>query len=290
MSARSDALLRGVQRLQAEGKVLARVDARLLLAHAMGITPSQILTTSHPPTEAQLQNYDALIARRAAHEPVAYIIGHKEYWSLDFEVGPGVLIPRPDTETLVTQALAEFPHRNAALNVLDLGTGSGAILLSFLHERSHARGLGIEQSQEAMIWARKNIARLGMEDRVTLQGDDWLMLGEGQFDVIFSNPPYIPSADIAALEPDVRDYEPRAALDGGKDGLDAYRTLAPIIAKRLKPDGKALLEIGQGQEGKVPSIMAAAGLETLRVHPDLAGIPRCVVLAHRGKKALESGG
>lgn len=290
MSLRSDALLRGVQRLQAEGKPLARVDARLLLAHAMGITPSEILTTAHPPTDAQLKDYDALIARRAAHEPVAYILGHKEFWSLDFDVGPGVLVPRPDTETLVMQALTDFPDRNAALNVLDLGTGSGAILIAFLSERPNARGLGIEQSQDAMIWARKNIARHDLADRMTLQGDDWLMLSEGQFDIIFSNPPYIPSIDIEKLEPDVRDYEPRAALDGGKDGLDAYRALAPIIARQLKPAGKAFLEIGQGQEGKVPSIMAAAGLETLRVHPDLAGIPRCVVVAHHGKKALESEG
>jgi release factor glutamine methyltransferase len=289
MSIRSDALARGVARLQAEGKSAARVDARILLAHAMGITPSQILTTSHPPTEGQLQTYDALIARRTAHEPVAYITGHKEFWSLDFAVGPGVLIPRPDTETLVTQALNEFPDKSAALNVLDLGTGSGAILIAFLHERPNARGLGIEQSQQAMIWARKNIARHGLEGRATLQGDDWLMLNEGKFDVIFSNPPYIESDAIARLEPDVRDFEPREALDGGTDGLDAYRALAPVIARRLASGGKAFLEIGQGQEGKVPSIMSAVGLETLRVAPDLAGIPRCVEVARHGKKALESG-
>jgi release factor glutamine methyltransferase len=290
MSVRSDALARGVARLQAEGKAAARVDARILLAHAMGITPSQILTTSHPPTEAQLQTYDALLARRAAHEPVAYITGHKEFWSLDFEVGPGVLIPRPDTETLVAQALNEFPGKDAPLNVLDLGTGTGVLLIAFLHERSNARGLGIEQSQEAMIWARKNIARHGLEGRAIVQGDDWLMLNEGAFDVILSNPPYIEGGQIDLLESDVRDYEPRAALDGGMDGLDAYRALAPIIARRLAVGGKAFLEIGQGQEGKVPPIMSSAGLETLRIHPDLAGIPRCVVVAHPGKKALESVG
>jgi release factor glutamine methyltransferase len=283
MSVRSDALLKGVQRLQAEGKPLARVDARILLAHAMGITPSEILTTSHPPTDAQLKDYDTFIERRAAHEPIAYILGHKGFWSLDFEVGPGVLVPRPDTETLVTQALTEFPDKNAALNVLDLGTGSGAILISFLHERPNARGLGIEQSQKAAMWAHKNIAHYGLENRMTLQGDDWLALGEGEFDVIFSNPPYIPTDDIETLDADVRDYEPREALDGGRDGLDAYRTLAPIIAKRLKPGGKGFIEIGLGQEGKVPSIFEAAGLEVLRVHPDLAGIPRCVVVAHHGK-------
>jgi release factor glutamine methyltransferase len=290
MSARSDALAHGVKLLQAEGTASARVDARILLAHAMGITPSQILTTSHPPTDEQLKFYDTLLARRAVHEPVAYITGHKEFWGLDFEVGPGVLIPRPDTETLITQAIDEFPERDAPLNVLDLGTGTGALLISFLSERPNARGLGIEQSQEAMMWARRNIARHHLETRATLQGDNWLMLGDGEFDVIFSNPPYIESGEIERLEPDVALYEPRAALDGGADGLDAYRALAPLIAKRLKPGGKAFLEIGQGQEGKVPPIMMAAGLETLRVAPDLAGIPRCVVMAHHGKKALETGG
>ena len=289
MSIRSEALARGVERLKAEGSASARVDARILLAHAMGITPGEILTTSHPPTEDNLKSYEALLARRAAREPIAYITGHKEFWSLDFAVGPGVLIPRPDTETLVMQALNEFPDKTAALDVLDLGTGSGAILIAFLHERPNARGLGIEQSQEATMWARKNIARHHMESRVKLQGDDWLLLNEGRFDVIFSNPPYIESAGVERLEPDVLHYEPRAALDGGADGLDAYRALAPLIAQRLKPGGKAFFEIGEGQEGKVPSILMAAGLETLRIAPDLAGIPRCAVAVLAGKKALESG-
>ncbi|HEY5338082.1 MAG TPA: peptide chain release factor N(5)-glutamine methyltransferase [Rhizomicrobium sp.] len=290
MSVRSEALMRGVDRLKAEGSASARVDARILLAHAMGITPGEILTTSHPPTDEQLAFYDALLARRAACEPIAYITGRKEFWSLDFEVGPGVLIPRPDTETLVMQALNEFPDKAAPLNVLDLGTGSGAILIAFLHERPNARGLGIEQSQEAMMWAHKNIARHHLQGRATLQGDDWLLLNEGAFDVIFSNPPYIESGQVERLEPDVARHEPRAALDGGPEGLDAYRALAPLLAKRLKPGGKAFLEIGLGQEGKVPSILNAAGLETLRVAPDLAGIPRCVVAAHDGKKALETRG
>jgi release factor glutamine methyltransferase len=288
MSVRSEALLRGVETLKNEGSPSARVDARILLAHAMGITPSEILTTSHPPTADNLKTYDALLTRRAAHEPVAYITGHKEFWSLDFEVGSGVLIPRPDTETLVMQALNEFPDRLAKLNVLDLGTGSGAILIAFLHERPNAKGLGIEQSQEAMIWARRNIARHNLASRAALQGDDWLALGEGAFDVIFSNPPYIEHEAVERLAPDVAAHEPLAALDGGKDGLDAYRTLAPIIAARLNPGGKAFLEIGQGQEGKVPPILEAAGLEIVRIAPDLAGIPRCVVAAHHGKKALES--
>jgi len=279
MSIRSDALARGVEQLKAEGSASARVDARVLLAHAMGITPSQILTTSHPPTDSELKSYDALLARRAAYEPVAYITGHKEFWSLDFEVGTGVLIPRPDSETLVMQALTEFPDRDAPLQALDLGAGSVAILIAFLHERPHAFGLGIEQSREAMIWARKNIERHGLESRCALQGDDWLLLDDRRFDVIFSNPPYIPSSDIDSLELDVSRYEPRVALDGGPDGLDAYRALGPLIERALKPHGRAFIEIGQGQQDKVPALLEAAGLHMLRLASDLAGIPRCAVVA-----------
>jgi release factor glutamine methyltransferase len=288
MSPRSDALIRGIKRLQAEGSGSARLDSRLLLAHVMGLSPSDVVTTSRQPTHEELVALDTLLDRRAAHEPVAYIVGHKEFWGLDFQVGPGVLVPRPDTETLITQALAAFPDESAPLNILDLGTGSGALLIAFLHERPNSDGLGVEQSPDAMIWARKNIAQHNLEGRVRLQGDDWLMLNDGKFDVIFSNPPYIPSADIDSLDRDVRDYEPRAALDGGHDGLDAYRALAPIIARHLKKEGRVFIEIGQGQEDKVPAVFAAAGLEALVVAPDLAGIPRCVVLSHGGKKALES--
>jgi release factor glutamine methyltransferase len=251
------------KRLETAGMDSARLEARILIDHAHG-------------DEGVLEKS---ISRRLRHEPIAYITGHKEFWSLDFDVGPGVLIPRPETELLVEEALKAFPDKDASLNVLDLGTGSGAIPIAFLSERPNARGLGIEQSQEAMIWARKNIARHHLEPRLRLQGDDWLMLGEGRFDVIFSNPPYIESDVIPTLDPDVKDYEPVAALDGGHDGLDAYRVLAPIIAARLAPGGRTFLEIGQGQEQKVPKILAASGLETVQVAADLAGILRCVIAA-----------
>ncbi|HSM96227.1 MAG TPA: peptide chain release factor N(5)-glutamine methyltransferase [Rhizomicrobium sp.] len=257
-------LLKSVsQKLSAAGIESARTEARILITQAAG----------------DARALDKFVARRLAHEPIAYITGHKEFWSLDFEVGPGVLVPRPETETLIEEALKEFADRNATLNVLDLGTGSGAIPIAFLNERPNARGLGIEQSQDAMIWARRNIARHHLESRLALQGDDWLMLGEGEFDVIFSNPPYIESGVIPTLDPDVKDYEPRAALDGGRDGLDAYRAIAPIIAGRLAIGGRAFLEIGQGQEQKVPAILKASGLETVRIAPDLSGIPRCVIAA-----------
>lgn len=259
----SDLLRDVAARLSAAGIESARTEARILIERANG-------------DQAALDDF---IARRLRHEPIAYITGHKEFWSLDFEVGPGVLIPRPDTETLVEEALKAFPDKNAPLRVLDLGTGSGAIPIAFLSERPQAQGLGVEQSPDAMIWARKNIARHKLETRLRLQGDDWLMVGAGPFDVIFSNPPYIESGVIPALDPDVKDYEPLAALDGGRDGLDAYRAIAPIIARLLATEGRAFLEIGQGQEQKVPSILKASGLETVRIAPDLAGIPRCVIAA-----------
>jgi release factor glutamine methyltransferase len=248
-------------RLSAAGIDSARTEARILIGHAAG----------------DATTLEASIIRRLAHEPIAYITGHKEFWSLDFKVGPGVLIPRPETELLVEEALKAFPDKNAALNILDLGTGSGAIPIAFLSERPDAHGLGVEQSRDAMTWARKNIAR--HQSRLTLQGDDWLMLGEGKFDVIFSNPPYIESRIIPTLDPDVKDYEPLAALDGGRDGLDAYRALAPIISARIESGGRAFLEIGLGQEQKVPMILKTSGLETIRIAPDLAGIPRCVIAA-----------
>jgi release factor glutamine methyltransferase len=255
-----DGFAAAVERLKTAGIESTRADARVLEQAAQ--SPEQ---------------FDSFVARRATREPVAYITGHKEFWSLDFDVGNGVLIPRPDTEVLVEQALKEFPDRNAEIKAADLGAGSGAILISFLRERPGADGLAVENSPEAMIWVRKNIEKHGLHDRCVVQGDDWLVLKHAQFDVIFSNPPYIPSADIGELDSDVRLFEPHAALDGGRDGLDAYRALAPIIARSLSPPGRAFLEIGQGQDGQVPAILEAAGLKVLRVVPDLAGIPRCVV-------------
>lgn len=259
----SDHLREVTAQLSAAGIESARTEARVLIGHAGG----------------DVNKLESFVARRIAHEPVAYITGHREFWSLDFEVGPGVLIPRPETETLVEEALKEFPDRNAELRVLDLGTGSGAIPIAFLSERPNAHGLGVEQSPDAMVWARRNITMHKLKSRLVLQGDDWLMVGEGEFDAIFSNPPYIESHIIPTLDPDVRNYEPLTALDGGRDGLDAFRAIAPILAARLAPKGRAFLEIGQGQEQKVPMILEASGLETVRVGPDLAGIPRCVIAA-----------
>jgi len=225
------------------------------------------------------ERFDAFVSRRIAREPVAYITGHKEFWSLDFLVAPGVLIPRPDTETIIEQVLAEFPDRSAPLKLLDFGTGSGCILAALLTEFPNARGLGIEASDAARAIATANMTRLGLADRAEIRGGNWDENLDGRFDVIVSNPPYIPTADIAGLEPDVRDYEPVSALDGGADGLDAVRALAPAL-KRL--GGTAFVEIGIGQSEAASAILAAAGLQVLRVASDLAGVSRIVIA--RAKK------
>jgi len=228
------------------------------------------------------ERFASFISRRVTREPVAYITGQKEFWSLSFAVAPGVLIPRPDTETLIEAVLADFPDRSAPLHILDLGTGSGCILAALLSEFPKARGLGIDSSDLAQAIATANLENLGLADRGAIRAGNWAESVAGPFDVVVSNPPYIKTADIAGLESDVRDFEPIAALDGGEDGLDALRDLAPAL-KRL--GSAAYIEIGAGQAEDAASVFAAAGMDVLRIASDLAGIPRIVVA--RAKKELE---
>jgi release factor glutamine methyltransferase len=249
-----------------------RADARLLLAHVLGV--SRDLTLTATPNPEQSGRFAALVARRARREPFAYLTGRKEFWSLDFEVGPGVLVPRPDTETLIEEALRIVPDRNAPLRIADLGAGSGAILIAALKEFPNATGIGFESSPAAFDYAAANAARL-IGPRAEIRGAGWEN-AEGPFDLVFSNPPYIRSGDIESLEPEVARHEPRAALDGGADGLDAYRALAGFLPGLLTPEGHALLEIGLGQESAVGPLFR--GLELLRIAPDLSGVPRCVIL------------
>jgi release factor glutamine methyltransferase len=252
-----------------------RGEARLLLAHALGVSRDQSLTAT--PTPDQAVAFAAMVGRRTTHEPFAYITGHKEFWSLDFEVGPGVLVPRPDTETLIEEALRVIPGRSAPLRIADLGTGSGAILAAALSEFPNATGMGFESSPDAFRWAKINTDRLA-PGRAEIRLADWSM-ADGFFDLVFSNPPYIPTGDIESLVLDVSRFEPLAALDGGPDGLDAYRALGTLLPRILSPGGHALLEIGIGQENGMELLFP--GLELVRIAPDLAGIPRCVVLQNR---------
>ena len=249
-----------------------RAEARLLLAHVMGISRDQTLTAQ--PSAGQAQAFAALVERRAAHEPFAYITGRREFWSLELDVGPGVLVPRPDTETLIEEALRVAPDRKAPLKIADLGTGSGAILIAALKEFPNAQGTGFESSPQAFAYASANAARL-IGDRAHIRLADWAS-AEGPFDLIFSNPPYIASEGIESLMPEVAAFEPRAALDGGPDGLAAYRELGELLPRLLAQGGHALLEIGLGQAQSMASLFP--GLEMPRIAPDLSGVPRCVIL------------
>lgn len=272
-------------RLAAAGVDSARLDARVLLGHVLGVDPGTLaLRRGDVLAPDAAGRYEALVARRAAREPTAYIVGHREFWSLDFRVTPDVLIPRPDSETLVETALALFADREAALDVLDLGTGSGCLLLAVLHERPRSRGIGIDASAGAIAVATANAARLGLAGRANFVMRNWADYRGGPFDLVLSNPPYIRVGELAGLAPEVRVHEPVAALAAGADGLDAYRSLAGILPVLLKPLGRAVVEIGAGQAAEAESCLSAGGLRPVARRRDLAGVERCLVLAQSGRQ------
>lgn len=271
----AEALKQAAARLAATGIVSARLDGRVLLAHVLGIPSNEVTLSQQLLTAEQQGAFEALVARRSAKEPVAYIVRVKEFHGLAFEVGPGVLVPRPDSETLIEQALRDFPDRSAPLRVLDLGTGTGCLLLSSLAAYPNATGLGIDRSAAALEWANRNIRRLGLEERAQLAHCDWNELPPRAHDVVFANPPYVASTDLDAA--DDLSHEPRAALDGGSDGLSAYRSIAPLLPALLSPTGRAYLEIGAGQAPSIAKLLEAYSPKVLRIAEDLAGIPRCIV-------------
>ncbi|HEV7960763.1 MAG TPA: peptide chain release factor N(5)-glutamine methyltransferase [Rhizomicrobium sp.] len=270
-----DLLYDAAHRLTLAGVDSARLDARVLLAHAMGVTREDLIAAKREPSAREAALFESFVARRIAREPVAYIRGMREFWSLDFKVGPGVLVPRPETETLIEAAVSTVSDRVAPLSIADLGAGSGALLVAALKEFSHARGTGFERSAQAFAYAQANLVHHGLKARGKLIAGDWNE-AEGQFDLIFSNPPYIPTADIRSLDPEIRLHEPVAALDGGGDGLAAYHDLAGLLPRLLRPGGLAFLELGQGQAARVELLFQ--GLTVVHVAPDLAGIPRVLVL------------
>jgi len=265
------------QTLEAAGVAGPVIDARLLVEAAAEATRVEIVTDPYraltPEQEARLADY---LARRARREPVSHILGRKGFWKIMLQVTPDVLTPRPDTETVVEYVLRDFPEP-AAWTVLDLGVGSGAILLSILAERPAAKGLGVDVSEEALAVARENAANLGLAGRTALLRGDWTWgLGDATFDLVVSNPPYIASEVIETLEPEVRDHEPRLALEGGADGLDAYRTLAPEILRVLKPGGRFAVEIGYDQKDAVEALFREAGATGVTTVRDLGDRDRVV--------------
>ena len=249
----------------------ARLDAELLMAAALGVSrEAMLLGRLDDPAPA---GFAALADRRAAEEPVAYLTGTRGFWSIDLTVGPGALIPRADSETLIEAAIAHFGASPPG-TLLDLGTGPGTLLCALLAEWPRARGLGVDRSAAALGYAGGNVARLGLGERAALVRGDWATALAGRFGCVVANPPYV--ATGAVLPREVGEYEPAAALFAGDDGLDAYRALVPALPRLLLPGGAALLEIGAGQGAAVAALVGRAGL-VAAVRRDLAGRERCVV-------------
>jgi release factor glutamine methyltransferase len=270
----------GAARLREAGIESPRMEARLLLAHALGISTEALLRDRHRSIEPLLferKRYDALLDRRVAREPMALITGRREFWSLDLAVSSATLIPRADSETLIEAALAAFPDRTRVKRILDLGTGTGCLLLAALSEFPAAFGIGTDRSTAAVTLARDNADMLGLADRVAFLSADWTAAMVGRFDLILSNPPYIPTGELSSLMPEVARHEPVTALDGGFDGLDAYRRILPVLRDGLTPGGLAVLEVGQGQAELVTALAHEAGLAA-STRTDLAGIPRALLL------------
>ena len=264
-------------RLKAAGVDSPAIDARLLLEAAAGVTRVDVVTDPYREIPADaLATLNDYVERRTGREPVARILGRKGFWKLLLTVTPDVLTPRPDTETIVDLALRAFPE-GMPFSVLDVGTGSGAILLAILAERPAARGIGTDISEEALAVARDNAANLDLGGRAAFLRTSWADgLADEGFDLVVSNPPYIRSADIEGLEPEVKDHEPRLALDGGPDGLEAYRVLAPEILRLLKPGGVFAVETGWDQAEQVRDLFDQVGAEQTGVVRDLGDRDRVV--------------
>ena len=268
----AEALRAALPRLQAAGVEGAARDLRLLLAFAIGIAPDRLtLVLNDPLSDAALARFEAAVVARMSRQPVSQIVGGRLFWGRWFRVTPDVLDPRPETETLIAAALdGEFSR------VLDLGTGSGAILITLLAESGHATGVGIDLSENALSVATGNAASLLVADRATFLQSDWLGAVSGTFDLVVANPPYIAEAEMPDLSPDVRLWEPRLALTPGGDGLEAYRHILRDIGAVLAPSGRVLFEIGAGQGSAVAALCRSAGLRAVTVLQDMDGRDRVV--------------
>ncbi len=276
-------------RLQSAGVDSPVIDARLLVQAAAGATRVDIISDPHRPlTEDQGAELEGFLVRRERREPISHILGVKGFWKIMLRVTPDVLTPRPETETILDVVLPDLSEFQR-FRVLDLGVGSGAILLAILSERPNAVGLGVDVSEEALAVARENASNLGLAGRAALLRGDWTAgLEDEGFDVVVSNPPYIASDAICALAPEVKDHEPRLALDGGRDGLDAYRRLAEEIPRVLRAGGRFAVEIGFDQGPTVRDLFTRDGLEDVRVVRDLCDRDRVVTGVKKtfGQKAV----
>jgi len=271
MTGISRALARGAARLKPVSDT-PRLDSELLMAHALGVERDTLLL--NPPAAPAPPAFDDFIERRAQGEPVAYITGRRAFWNIELEVGPGVLVPRPDSETLIVAALDHFA-KGAPSRILDLGTGPGTLLLAALDQWPRSTGIGVDASDTALEYARANARRLGLGARATFRRGDWAMGVSEKFDLVLINPPYV--AEDAQLGPGVAEFEPGEALFAGPDGLEEYRRLAPDLARLIAPGGLAAIEIGAEQGEAATAILAAHGLAS-RLASDLAGRPRALLV------------
>jgi release factor glutamine methyltransferase len=275
----ADARRRLARELRAHGIDTPDLDARLLVGHALGLDHAGLAAGAQRAlTPAERAAVTRLAARRIAREPVARILGNKEFWGLPFMLNGDTLLPRPETETVVEAALAAHSGVDAALRVADLGTGSGALLLALLRERPRARGIGTDISTAALACARANAAALGLAQRASFVACDYGSALAGPFDLVVSNPPYVARNEIVTLQPEVRDFDPRRALDGGPDGLDGYRTIAADARRLLALGGALVVELGAGQLADVSQLFSARGLAVVAARNDLEGRPRALVV------------
>jgi release factor glutamine methyltransferase len=276
-----EARRRLAQAFAARSLEASHLEARLLVGHALGLDHAGLVAADATPlTGPDCARIAGLARRRLAREPVSRIIGEKEFFSLSFALGPEVLVPRPETEILVETALQALPpDPRGELRIADLGTGSGAILLALLHARPDASGVGTDRSAAALRVAQANAVRLGLAARAAFVACDFARALGAPFDLLVSNPPYVARSDLPGLEPEVRDHDPRVALDGGPDGLEGYRQIAADAVRVLAPGGHLVVELGAGQGPAVAALFTRAGLLTAAPpRPDLCGIERALDL------------
>ena len=260
------------------GSETAMLDARLLMQHMLGCSAAELITLrDRRLTPRERGELSKLMERRKANEPMAYLTGERDFWDGTFAVNRDTLIPRPDSETLIEAVLEAMPNKQQSFKLLDLGTGTGCLPLSLLREYPMAYGTAADISEGALRMAEQNAERAEVVERMRFVKSDWFSAIEGRYQLIISNPPYIPSRDCDTLMADVKDYEPRGALDGGADGLHCYRTIAASVCDYLEKDGYFMCEIGQGQTQDVTALFKAAGLTHVTTRADLAGIERVLV-------------
>ena len=268
-----------VSRLRDADIATPELDARLLLSAATGVSDVSLISDPERLLDPkQLASLELLVAQRISGRPVSRLLGVREFWGLDFSLNTETLDPRPDSETLIEAVLAQIFDKSAPLRVLDLGTGTGCLLLALLSEFPNAKGRGVDCSEQAIEAATKNSEGLGLDARSTFQVGDWAAGLDGTYDVIVSNPPYIPTGDLGRLSVEVREHDPAKALDGGTDGLDAYRLILPEMVRLLAPGGYGFLEFGEGQSADIASISQDLGFEVCEIRADLGGVLRVLTV------------